>query len=185
MSGRVKSNLEDLKDSPGGSEESLLHAFLEGGPGAAVAFTRLCRLCMPEYLGRLRRYGASQADAQDICQRMFVRLWQSQAKIQVRTTGRAYLLTCLRNEHITWLREAASRRRREGVRLDDFDSEDSTILELADRHSSPEEEIEELGREMDRVRLTDCVGRSFQEFGLRHPERALAVEKQELDGWSI
>jgi RNA polymerase sigma factor (sigma-70 family) len=184
MSTSPKSKL-DVKEDINGLDELLLNAFLGGGSAASAAFNRLCRIYTPKYLGRLRSYGESEADAQDICQRMFVRLWQSRTKIQIRTTARAYLLTCLRNERITWLREVGSRRRREVTGLDDFESDDSAAEGLAGRVASPEEELEEIGKEMERVRLSDCVGRSFQEFGLRFPERALAVEKQEVDGWSI
>jgi RNA polymerase sigma factor (sigma-70 family) len=171
-------------DNGDNGTDAAFAAFLAGGPLSNAAFTKLCCICLPQFLGRLRSFGHTQADGQDICQRVFVRLWRSRDRITIRTTARAYLATCLRNERVTWIREQSGRRKREvsGVENPESIAADHGLAGYA---SSPEEELELENQEVDRLQLTDCLSKAFQEFGLRFPERAFVVERQELDGWSI
>lgn len=185
MSGPSATASPRMTDAAADPSDALFRTFIGGGPQSQQAFTALCQLLTGEYLGRVRRFGGTLYDAQEVVQRMFVRLWKNGSKIQLRTTARAYLLTCLKHEWASYKREWQRENRRKAGYVDTIAEDGVMNLLPGQQAQSPEADAEEIALEMNRLRQADCMSRAFQEFGLRYPERALAVEKQELDGWSI
>lgn len=147
-------------------EADWLAAIAAGGAGREVAVRALWRAYRSPLLGWLRRRGAGDDEAEDLLQDAFVKLTASAGSYRGDGSARGWIYAILRNQWLDHLR-----RHRPEVLLDD---DGWAWLEDTVAADTPS-----LGGE------DDCVRNAFTRFGREHPERAEALRRMVVDGWSV
>lgn len=133
------------------------------GNGDRPAFARLYQLTSPKLLGLIRRILGDPAEAEDVLQDVYVRIWAAAPTFDAsRGPAMAWLATTARNR-------AVDRLRRAGGRRNAGSPEDLGLPDASERHPG-----EALG---DRGALERCLG------GLGAEQRT-SVLLAYLDGWS-
>jgi RNA polymerase sigma-70 factor (ECF subfamily) len=150
------------------SDEELVAALGAGGRAAASAHSALHERYAPKFLAYLLGQRLSRADAQDLVQEVFTRLWRLQRLPQI-SSASGYLWRMLRN--------AAHDLRERGKRA--FESLDENADNPIDARAPATEE------DAPAVELEDCLSRALTLFGEEHPQRAEVIRLAIWNSWSI
>lgn len=130
---------------------------------ARRALLELYEACAPDLFASLRVRRVGPADAADIVQEAFLKIWSSRTTLPADANPKAYAWCVTRN---AWIDRFRSDRAR-AARTDAFASEGE-----AQPHAPPSD--------ADGV---DCLERAFEEFRAREPDRAHAIELVAVQGF--
>ena len=109
----------------------------EGGKNAETAFQELIQLHQNAVIGTVAKMLGNASDAEDIAQQVFIRLWKSAPRYQVKAKFTTFLYTITRN---LVFNETKRKQRKKEHSLEQKEEESFTSLE--DKHShSPSEEM--------------------------------------------
>ncbi len=118
------------------SDEELIKAYL-GGEEKSL------RILIQRYLRVIynfsHRYAGTKADAEDIAQEVFVKVWKNLGRFNPETSFRTWLFAIAKNTAIDWLRK------KKAIPFSRFDTEDGNALEetLADLAPLPDSVAEQ------------------------------------------
>jgi RNA polymerase sigma factor (sigma-70 family) len=129
--------------------------------GARRALREAYSRCSPALFASLQRRRVNAADAAEIVQDTFLKLWMNRATLPVEANLSAYVWCIARNRWIDGYR--AQRTRDVGARA------------LMAETDQPQAQVDEDG--------VDCLERAFEQFQQSEPERAHAIELVAVEGF--
>ena len=150
-------------------ERRLLHQIATGRMDVNSATAELLRSFRQDVLKFFKFRGLSVSDAEDQTQNVLVKVWESAGTFRGDAMVRTWVLTVARNSLYDFWRS----RKRQPLDPDGNDElphvrdESPTVDAALDQHS-----------------WEDCYRREFARFAQDHTERAEAIRRQVVDGWS-
>jgi RNA polymerase sigma-70 factor (ECF subfamily) len=138
----------------------------EGNP---VAFEELFKQTFPRMIGYCRLFIKDQAQANDLVQECFVKLWEKRSTIKISQSVKSLLFVMLRNKCLNYLRDQ---------KLHDFEKDIESIKENELQHLY---QLDFIGKEEKSVeeRLIEAIRESVEKL----PEkRKLVFVKTKIEG---
>jgi RNA polymerase sigma-70 factor, ECF subfamily len=149
-------------------DQDWLRQICAGGRSAEHAVAALFREYRRPLLAFLIRHGVLPDLAEDVLQEVFVRVVRHADGYRGDAAVSSWIYQIARN-----LAADSTRAPRREEQLDD-----EGWQRVADQTACHDDGAQ-------RLALDECVGRGFAEFGREHPERAEALRRAALDGWSV
>lgn len=167
----MQASTEDDEGTVAGGDAALAADLARGGEARRRAIGVLYARLAGRIVGRYRRLGASEEEAEAWLHDTFVRLLRGGADLARVADLEAWTWTVARNVRLDALRAAGLR-----------EVEPLEVLERADAGAPNAPPADEAAA---RALLRECLARAFAAFGLRHPERARSLGWLAEEGLAI
>lgn len=148
-------------------ERALLQRIAAGGPKPDRAVAELVQAYRRPLLAMFLRQGIALEEGEDLAQEVFVKVVRGAGGFRGEGAPSAWIFAIAGNELISHLR-----RRRPEIPLDD-----EGWASVADSIPAPATGADPA--------LDNCVAAAFARFARDHPQRAEALRRIALDGWSV
>jgi RNA polymerase sigma factor (sigma-70 family) len=163
MSAESKNNEQSERD------RASLSKIQAGGRGVGLGTTELYESYRRPFLAYFQRNSMDLAQSEDLLQEVFINVVRRAGEFRSESSVSTWLWTIARNKLIDHTRS-----RRPEVNLDD---EGWAAVENSLAHKLDEDTAHHS--------LDECVSKAFQIFASQAPDRAEALRRLTLDGWSI